>query len=228
MTDDIDTGLDAIDEADIAAPETPEPEAPYGSLRRDVEEAVGQQRAAKGDPEPFAGLEGRPDTAPGGRYEDLAEFDQTARRNGTTVSAAVRDYWEAEQIVRRDPIQGALHIWTKLGIDPRAAAGELANRFFGPNAGQHVQQMAQQHEYSQANSAISELAPKLEHFNALAPQMAQLITQNRVSREGGHAATLRRAYAAALKQNPTLAAKTAVLARLNSRDPGRSRKSGRR
>jgi hypothetical protein len=56
--------------------EAPEDETAPSSadLIGDIEEAIAQQRAKKGDPEPYRDLEGRPDGFPGGRYEWAKDF----------------------------------------------------------------------------------------------------------------------------------------------------------
>lgn len=222
--DDTDLDLELEPDTDTGAPESRAPErAPSSAetLTRDIEEAVGSQLAKKGHPEPYAGLEGRPTTEHNGRYQDLAEFDQVARSNGTTLEAAVRDYREAEGILRKDPIAGAMHIWQRLGIDPRQAAAAMYDRTFGPNANYHAQVAAQQHQQSEVNSQVAAFArnPANEHFDKLRPLMAQLV-------QAGKATTLDAAYRLALKSNPTLEAKTMMKREFAKLD--KDRKSVRR
>lgn len=208
MTDTFDDDLDdAIDGATDGEPDSAR--APEGApssaetLTRDIEEAVGSQLAKKGHPNPYEGLEGRQDTAPGGRYEGLEEFAETARKNGTSIQSAVRDYAELETVFRRDPVAGALHAWQKLGIDPRQAAAAMYDRTFGPNSNQHAAAMAQQHQQREVDASVAAFArnPANEHFDKLRPLMAQLV-------QSGRSTTLEGAYRLALKSNPTLEAKT--------------------
>ena len=79
---------------------TPSPEDGHVSAR-DVEEALAEQRVRKGDPEPYRGLQGRDDTTQGGRYEGLEKFAAFARKNGTTLQNAVRDYSQGHRARRR-------------------------------------------------------------------------------------------------------------------------------
>jgi hypothetical protein len=201
--DDIDTELDAPE----GIPD------PGDTLRKDVEEAVAQNLAKKGAPTRTkawrAGRTPRPAADMNGSKRTLT----AARKSGTTIQAAVRDYAEAEGALRRDFAGGIEHICQKFSVDPRALVGVLYQRYFRPGGNQQMAAMARQHQQSQIDRSIEEFAadPRNEHFAELRMDMARLV-------QVGKADSLKSAYNMALKAHPTLHAKAMMSRAYAKRD----------
>jgi hypothetical protein len=203
MTDD----EDFDDLADEGALEEALPED--ASSRRDIEQAIIKQRTERGDPDPHAGdpnrpdtrLKGRQDSRSGGDYEGLESFAQIARKNGTSIQQAVRDYHDIEMALRRDPVNGMMHITQRLGLDPRQVAATMYQQLHGPNGNQYTQQAHNEYIYRQRLSEVEQFKsnPAHKHFEALKESMAHLV-------QSGRATTLPQAYKLALNANPQLRA----------------------
>jgi hypothetical protein len=203
-TDDMDGDTDEGPAAEPSAAET---------LTGDIEEAVGQQLAKKGHPDPYEGMHGRDDSFPGGRYEGLEQYAETARRNGRSIQEAVRDYAEVETAIRKDFTGGIEHICKRMGVDPRALLGQLQQRYYGPGGNQHAANMAQQHAQARQAAEVAAFAsnPANVHFDKLRMDMARLV-------QAGKARSVKQAYNMALKANPTLHAKAMIARSYEKRD----------
>jgi hypothetical protein len=75
------------------------------------------------------------------RYEGLGSYVQQAEKNGTSLPAALADYSAMETALRRDPIDGALSVWQKMGYNPQAVVQEIIRRA-GGQIGQEGQSQA--------------------------------------------------------------------------------------
>lgn len=192
-------------------------------LRKDVEEAVASQKIAKGDSEPYKGLRGRTDNAPGGMFEGCDEFAKEAAKNGTTLKAALSDYHGIEKALRVNPINGMNHICKRLGLSPQKVA-EAMLRGAQPQTQQSYQ--AQQYQQQQSHQAQAEYlrhAADIEtakktmpFFDSLRPAMVKIA-------QSGRAHTVKQAYDAALKVNPSLG----MSAEIARRDAIRDKQMGR-
>lgn len=65
------------------------------------------------------------------RYEGLGSYVQQAEKNGTSLPAALADYSAMEAALRRDPIDGALSVWQKMGYNTQAIVQEIMRRAGG-------------------------------------------------------------------------------------------------
>jgi hypothetical protein len=52
------------------------------------------------------------------RYTGLANFAETAERNGTTLQNAVSDYVAIEEELRKDPVNGVEFLFRRMGLNP--------------------------------------------------------------------------------------------------------------
>jgi hypothetical protein len=75
------------------------------------------------------------------RYDGLGTFVMAAEKNGTNLPAALADYSAMETALRRDPIEGALAVWQRMGYNPQAVVQELVRRAGGQSDGQPTQSM---------------------------------------------------------------------------------------
>ncbi|PNE11943.1 MAG: hypothetical protein CR217_06055 [Beijerinckiaceae bacterium] len=119
-------------------------------LRGDIEEAVASQKAAKGDPEPYKGLRGRTDANPGGEFEGCEAYAKEARKNGTTLANAVKDYSAIETAWRGSPVRGLSEICKRTGVDPVKLAQAVLRQAQGQQPTQAQQYQAQQNYQAQA------------------------------------------------------------------------------
>lgn len=94
------------------------------NIRATVEEAVAQQRIRRGDQAPYRsgyGLTGK-------RNSEMIEFERLAKRNGTSVPKAIRDYKAIEDAGRRDPLLGVEAYAKRMGWDSQKVAGHWATQ----------------------------------------------------------------------------------------------------
>lgn len=96
----------------------PKPDNTIESHRKDVEEAVAQQRAKKGDEFPWRSGYGRT----GKREAELHRYEELARNSGTTLPKAVRDYHSIESLARQNPVAGMEAMAQRLGLDGKQVA----------------------------------------------------------------------------------------------------------
>jgi hypothetical protein len=198
---------DFEDLADEGALEEALPED--ASSRRDIEQALIAQRTKNGDQDPHAGdpnrpdtrLKGRQDSRSGGDYEGLESFAQMARKNGTSIQQAVRDYHDVESALRKDPINGLTFLAQRMGWDPRQVAATMYQQLHGPNGNSYTQQASNDYVYRQRLSEVEQFKsnPANKHFEALKEDMAHLV-------QSGRATTVAQAYKLALNANPQLRA----------------------
>jgi hypothetical protein len=198
--EDFDGGYDGGDD-------TPEPEDT--TSRSDVEEAVIRQRADRGDPYPRRGdtghrskggeLRGRADAGIGGNYEGLERYHDEARKNGTSIQNAIRDYAQVETAIRKDPVQGFVYAAQRMGLDPRQLAAAMHQHLFGPQGNQVASQAAQRFEYENHARSIEAFRadPANKYFDHVRMDMARLV-------QAGRATTLKQAYRLAIRNNPQL------------------------
>ena len=70
------------------------------------------------------------------RYDGLGNYVMQAEKNGTSLPAAIADYYAMETALRRDPIDGALSVWQRMGYNPQAVVQEIIRRAGGQSDGQ--------------------------------------------------------------------------------------------
>jgi hypothetical protein len=205
--------------------ETPEPvEDP--SSRSDVEEAVIQQKQDRGHPDPANENSGRPlrgrnDTAQGGRYEGLEAYAAEARKNGTSIQNAIKDYADVESRLRQNPIEGLTYLAQRMGLDPQQAAAAWYQQHYGQNGNQYAAQAAQRFQYDSHQRSIEAFRsdPSNKHFDSVRMDMARLV-------QSGRAKTLQQAYRLAVSQNAQLRV-MAKMDRMDARrDAGRKHSRG--
>jgi hypothetical protein len=206
MEDDGD--FDGGDTGDIEVSDTPEEDT---SSRGDVEEAVVQQRAARGDPNPRSHdygnkrgeLRGRADAGVGGNYEGLAPYHDFAVRNGRTLQNAVKDWTWAETSIHRNPAAGADAVLRRMGYDPRSVAMAMLQPYASPQANQYAAQQNQNYAYRYHLSEIDRFAsdPGNKYFPYVRMTMAQLV-------QAGRARDLKSAYRQAINMYPQLRAQS--------------------
>jgi hypothetical protein len=187
--------------------------------RSEVEEAVIRQKQDRGDPDPYRAdgriqLKGRNDTAHGGRYEGLEQYAAEARKNGTSIQNAVKDYVEVENAWRHNPVHGVIYTAQRLGLDPRQLVAAAYGTLFGQAGDQNAQRAAQAHQINSAHRDIAafERDPANKYFPQVRMDMARLV-------QAGRAKTLPQAYRMAINQHPQLR----VLAKMERLDAARDR-----
>jgi hypothetical protein len=106
-----------------------------------VEEAVASQRRKAGDPFPYRSGFGKT----GRRWADLEQYDAEAKRNGTSVPAALHDYTSVEHGWRtRGPATAIEFIAAKMNQDPLAVANHIVQYFSDPQKRAAAQQFVQE------------------------------------------------------------------------------------
>jgi hypothetical protein len=195
-------------------------------LRGDIEEAIAKQRVDKGHPEPYRGLNGRTDAAPGGHYEGIDQYAKEAAKNGTTLKNALADYSAVEKAFRADPVKGFTYACQRLGYNPVAVAQALLRQGQQQPQTQAQQYQAQQYqaqaqaayhqEYQRHASEVEAARRSMPYFDNLRPAMVRIAQSGRVH-------SVRQAYDLALKANPSFA----MSAEIARRDAVRDRQMGR-
>jgi hypothetical protein len=175
--------------------------------RSDVEEAVIQQKQGRGDPDPrrhsygnqHGYLKGRADAGVGGNFEGLTRYHDEARRNGTTLQNAVRDYVQVEDAWRKNPVNGVIYTAQRLGLDPRQLVAAAYQQLYGQNGNQVAQQSAQRFEAERHQRDIEAFRadPAHKHFDAVRMDVARLV-------QSGRAKDLKSAYRMAVRNNAQL------------------------
>ena len=155
-------------------------------------------------------------------YKGLEPFTELAKRNGTTITEAVRNYNRFENSLSQDLPGGIGMICERYGQHPLAVANEIIRRYGGTQTqigGAGSQQPAQngidlspiQRELAELKTYVqsqqqSQLDQTIEQFKAdpahtffdnVRPQMASLL-------ESGFATDLKQAYDAACWANPEI------------------------
>jgi hypothetical protein len=193
-------------------------EAEDTTSRSDVEEAVIRQRQDRGDPDPrradrgslTAGprLKGNPD------YSGLENYHDEARKNGTSLQNAVRDYSDVEGKWRQNPVGGLVYTAQKLGLDPRQLVAAAYQQLYGQNGNQYTAQAAHRVEYDNHVRSIEQFKsdPGNKYFDHVRMDMARLV-------QAGRATTLQQAYRMAVNQHPQLR----VMAKMEKQDAARDR-----
>jgi hypothetical protein len=82
------------------------------------------------------------------RYDGLGKYVMQAEAKGATLQAAVESYASMETELRTDPIEGSVHLWRMIGLDPIAVATALADKLIpdGPRQAYEAGRAAGWHE----------------------------------------------------------------------------------
>jgi hypothetical protein len=151
------------------------------------------------------------------RYTGLKKFAEIAEHNGRSLGDAVSDYWQVEQSLRSNFLGGIEAICQRFGVDQRALAAAMAQRYGiePPQGGQQspppqppqinpqglidnaLNRFRQEQLEREVNQQIEAFKsdPANRYFENVRPAMQALLA-------GGQAQTLKEAYDAACWLNP--------------------------
>lgn len=140
-------------------------------------------------------------------YESMREFDELARRTGTTVPDALRRYVGLEQTLRQNPAQGIAEVLRNVGLTPQQYAEHVMKN---PQAhvvparpqrpaqtAPEVQMLAREVSDLKAQLATASIAPVVQNFaaahpdfDALEPQIAAILHSKVIDKIYGTGLTL--------------------------------------
>jgi hypothetical protein len=130
-------------------------------------------------------------------YASLKDFDERARRSGTTLTDALRNYTGIEDMLRANPVQGVVQIARNIGVHPVAIAQQIMRMAQQPQRPQQPPQFNPQRAFAPYAAKMQELQSQLEEiqtapikqeiarlqskpfFEMLRPRMADLVTKGR-------------------------------------------------
>lgn len=152
-------------------------------------------------------------------YEPIAKYDKIALESGTTLAAALDNYYNIEQVLKQDFVGGIKHICQNLNVNPMALAQALAGQAQQPGQqprGDTPEMAALKQEIAalkgevgnfgktfaetRAQETVNKFAETHPHFDDLADSISHMLNTR-------FAKDLQDAYDKAVRLNPEVAAK---------------------